>query len=59
MVRYDKFFIFGGCNEQEGCFVGMYTPTIDEQSGTVSSWTYIAEPLGPITEMYLIWYTWE
>ena len=59
MTRYDKFLVFGGCNEQEGCFVGMYVPTIDASAGTVSSWEYLANPLGPITEMYLIWYTWE
>ena len=59
MARYDKFFIFGGCNEQEGRFIGMYTPTIDESTGAISAWTYTAEPLGPITDMYLIWYTWE
>ena len=59
MARYDKFLIFGGCNEQEGRFIGMYTPTIDESTGEISAWTYTAEPLGPITEMYLIWYTWE
>ena len=59
MAQYDKFLVFGGCNEQIGHFSGMYIPTIDEQSGTVSSWGYIDSPIGPISEMYLIWHTWE
>ena len=59
MAQYDKFLVFGGCNDQVGHFSGMYLPTIDAQSKTVSSWEYIDSPIGPISEMYLIWYTFE